>query len=262
VIPAPAITAWGVNRPWPNPAAIEQDLLLAQAIVEIYRHPVLAKELVFRGGTCLHQVHLGTPRRYSEDLDFVRRTHTPIGPVLDALRDVAEQLEMEVYGRDIGTHPKMKFRARATHDASIRLRVKVEINTYETSPATELVVVPFQVDSPGYFTGSAEVLTFAPAELVATKIRALYQRKKGRDLFDLWLALTEMGTAPADILACFGPYRPDAPYDSARAITNLREKLTDRAFAEDLEPLVASWPDGYDVRTAGERVISDLLMHL
>jgi predicted nucleotidyltransferase component of viral defense system len=79
VIPAPAITAWGLQRPWPNRAAVEQDLLLARTIVAIYEHPLLAEELVFRGGTCLHQVHLLTPRRYSEDLDFVRRTHARIG---------------------------------------------------------------------------------------------------------------------------------------------------------------------------------------
>jgi len=40
------------------------------------------------------------------------------------------------------------------------------------------------------------VLTFEPAELVATKLRALYQRRMGRDLFDLWLALTHIGLDP------------------------------------------------------------------
>jgi predicted nucleotidyltransferase component of viral defense system len=35
------------------------------------------------------------------------------------------------------------------------------------------------------------VPTFHPAELVATKIRGLYQRKKRRDLFDPWVALTD-----------------------------------------------------------------------
>jgi superfamily II DNA or RNA helicase len=40
VIPAPAITAWGLQRPWPNRAAVEQDLLLARTIVAIYEHPL------------------------------------------------------------------------------------------------------------------------------------------------------------------------------------------------------------------------------
>lgn len=82
--------------------------------------------------------------------------------------------------------------------------MKVEINTHETSPARDLVRIPFQVRS-GWFTGSAEVLTFSTAELVATKLRALYQRKKGRDLFDLWLVLTRTDVEPDDILAALPP---------------------------------------------------------
>lgn len=68
------------------------------------------------------------------------------------------------------------------------------------------------------------------AELVATKIRALFQRSKGRDLFDLWLAITRLGVTPADLVACFGPYRPDG-YTARRAEQNLREKLDDDGSA-------------------------------
>ncbi len=40
------------------------------------------------------------------------------------------------------------------------------------------------------FRRDCEVTTFQQEELLATKVRALYQRRKGRDLFDLWLGLT------------------------------------------------------------------------
>lgn len=59
------------------------------------------------------------------------------------------------------------------------------------------------------FAGTAEVLTFAPSELLSTKIRALYQRRKGRDLFDLWLALTVLGLRGGEIVSAFWPSRPD-----------------------------------------------------
>lgn len=72
------------------------------------------------------------------------------------------------------------------------MRVKIEINTYETSPARPHRRATYGVES-GWWSGSGEVLTFQPEELVATKLRALFQRKKGRDLFDLWLALTVLG---------------------------------------------------------------------
>lgn len=260
MIPRAAITAWGVHRPWPNRAAIEQDLLLARLIVAIYSHPTLATELAFRGGTCLHQVHLPQPLRYSEDLDFVRRTHDGIGRVFDALREVAAQNGLEVKGTDVGQHPKMRLRAAAEGAPGTWLRIKVEINTHETSPARALQRVPFTVDSE-WFTGAAEVVTFDPAELVATKLRALYQRSKGRDLFDLWLALTVLGLDPADIVACFGPYRPEG-YTARQAEDSLRAKVADRSFRTDLELLVNPWPADYDVATAADLVITNLFSRL
>ena len=69
--------------------------MLSRLICEIANHDALRDELVFRGGTCLHKLHLPHSLRYSEDLDYVRATHGPIGPFLDALRDIPA----EVYGR-------------------------------------------------------------------------------------------------------------------------------------------------------------------
>jgi predicted nucleotidyltransferase component of viral defense system len=41
-----------------------------------------------------------------------------------------------------------------------------------------------------WFSGDCEITTYYLEELLGTKLRALYQRRKGRDLFDLWKALT------------------------------------------------------------------------
>src|SRR5262249_20998724 len=111
-----------------QPCGVEQDLLLARTVVAIYEHPALRDELVFRGGTCLHQVHLPTPLRYSEDLDFVRRTHSGIGPILDALREVAAKVGLEVRGTTISEHPKLTLRGRSEDDPNLPLRIKFEIN--------------------------------------------------------------------------------------------------------------------------------------
>lgn len=259
MIPRAAVTAWGVTRPWPTVEAIEQDLLLARAIVAVYRHPLLREELAFRGGTCLHQIHLAQPRRYSEDLDFVRVSNTPIGPVYNALREVAEAIGITDVQTVTGRYPKVRWRVPATSDPQTRLRIKVEMNTFETSPARPHIRMPFRVDSPAYFTGDADVLTFHPAELMATKLRALHQRRKGRDLFDLWLALTEMGLDPAEILGALIPYRPVAGYTSSTAIATLQGHLSDRVFRSDLNLLVTVWPDGYDIDAAGELIIERLL---
>ena len=260
MIPAADITAWAVRRPWPTRAAIEQDLLLARTIVAIYQHPDLRDELVFRGGTCLHQVLLAQPRRYSEDLDFVRRTSGPIGGVLDALREVATDVGLGVRDVSVTTYPKMRLVAQSEDDPQAQLRIKIEINTHERSPARPLIRRPFEINN-GWFTGATEVLTFCPEELIATKLRALYERKKGRDLFDLWLAITELGLKPDEIIECFAPYRP-VGYTSGLATTNLRAKVVDRDFSSDLLPLVANWPPEYNVPDAAELIIESLLSHI
>jgi hypothetical protein len=257
VIPRAVVQAWASEKPWPTLVQVEQDLVLARLIVEISEHPVLGEELVFRGGTCLHQLVMDRPRRYSEDLDYVRSTHSGIGSILDAVRDVAAYVGLDVAGTKIGEHPKVFLRTASETDPTASLKIKVEINTHETSPALPTMTRPFGV-STEWFTGQAEVRTFASPELVATKIRALYQRKKGRDLFDMWLALTELGIAGDDIAAAFSPYRP-AGITAAPSEANLRAKLSDDAFRNDLNALVAEWPEGYDLDQAAELVIEEVL---
>ena len=93
--------------------------------------------------------------------------------------------------------------------------------------------------------------SFDLPELIATKIRALFQRSKGRDLFDLWLAVRHSGAVPEDIAACFEPYRPEG-WSAIRALANLDAKLDDSRFVRDLDALIGEHPDGYTVHDATE----------
>jgi predicted nucleotidyltransferase component of viral defense system len=253
VIPAPAVTAWSLTAPWPTRAQVEQDLLLSRLIIEVANHPYLGGELVFRGGTCLHKLHLDAPRRYSEDLDYVRTTAGGIKDLTAALTGLGRDLGFAVDTR-ISANPRVYLRADAGDGG--RLRVKVEVNTHERSPARPLLAMPFAVAS-SWWSGTALVRTFTTPELAATKIRALYQRKKGRDLFDLWLALTDLRLDPDDILTAFTPYRP-VGLTAKNAAANLRAKLDDAEFCTDLDLLVNTWPDGYDVAQAVDLVIDRL----
>lgn len=255
MIPAAFITDWGNTVRWPTVEQIEQDLVLSRLIIEIANDDYLGSELVFRGGTCLHKLHLNPALRYSEDLDYVRRSDGGIGVLLDAVRAIADRLGMSVT-TNIKSFPKIRLRAPFT-SGNGTMSVKVEVNTYERSPARELIRVPYTVESQWY-RGSADVQTFAVAELVATKIRALFQRSKGRDLFDLWLALTDLAIPPADIVECFAPYRPDK-YTAVLAEQNLRTKLTDLGFRQDLDQLVRARRFTYDIDAAAELIITQLL---
>lgn len=134
------------------------------------------------------------------------------------------------------------------------MTVKIEINTFERAPELPLQRLPYEVDSPWY-TRQAHVLTFGVAELMATKLRALYQRC---DLFDLWLVLQQLDMSPEVIVDAFSPYRPDG-YTSARARLNLESKTAKREFRADLEQLIAQWLSTYDVDSAAELIISELI---
>lgn len=242
------IAHWQQRVPWPTLEQVEQDLVLSRLIVEIANHPLLGNELVFRGGTCLHKLWLDRPWRYSEDLDYVRRSAGGIGDVLDAIRDIAGAVGFDQVRTDVRQHPKVRL--ESTFVNGNRMRIKIEMNTFERSPARPTTSRRLNVDSP-WFTDHADVPTFALEELAATKIRALFQRKKGRDLFDIWLTAKQAGVLPRDIAACFDTYRPNG-WSENRAIANLDAKLEDREFARDLLLLLPEWPADYTVHAGAE----------
>ena len=246
---------WRTVVPWLDRNQVEQDLVLSRLIVEIAGHPLLGSELVFRGGTCFHKLWLDRPWRYSEDLDYVRRSATGVGEVFDAIREVANGVGFHDVSTQIGRHPKVRLRSTLLDGR--RLQIKVEMNTFERSPAHPTVTRRLAVESP-WFVGEADVPTFTIDELTATKIRALFQRRKGRDLFDLWLAF-EHGTASVDgVVDAFEPYRPDG-WTGDRALANLADKLADDGFLHDLDALVAGEPKDYSIESArqiAEQVIA------
>lgn len=251
------IAAWGRTHPWSSADQVEQDLLLSRAICAIADDPYLGGELVFRGGTALHKLHLPAPQRYSEDLDYVRSTAGGIGELTGALLDLGRELGFTTSSR-ISEHPKVFWRTSA--QSGTPLRLKIEVNTHERSPALPVARRHFAVDSP-WWTGVAEVATFQLAELIATKLRALYQRSKGRDLFDLWLVLTTTDVEPDAVLAAFAPYRPDG-YRAGAAIANLKAKLTRSDFRHDIDQLTVLGDLAYDPDQAAELVIDTLLTHV
>jgi predicted nucleotidyltransferase component of viral defense system len=257
MIPRTAIIEWSTTHPWQTAEQVEQDLLLSRAICAIAVDRYLAKELTFRGGTALHKLHLARSRRYSEDLDYVRSTAGGIGQVLNTLRDIGQDLGFATRSA-LTEHPKVFWRTMS--ESGHQLRIKIEINTHERSPALPLVYLVHEVKS-SWWNAKVNVRTFQPAELIATKLRALYQRSKGRDLFDMWLALTEAQLDPAEVLTAFRAYRPDG-YTSARAISNLAAKLQDHDFRHDVDHLVTFPAEPYDIDAAAAIVTEQLLARL
>lgn len=192
MIPETNITAWSQIVPWAEPRQVEQDLIISRALVDIFGHDLLGSALRFRGGTALNKIVFPRPLRYSEDIDLVRTEAGPIGPVLDAMREVLEPWLGRGSFASNQVVTNLRFRVPAEDDLDAQIRLKIEINVTEIQVFDTPVTVAYSVDNP-WFSGIARIATFSAEELLATKLRALLQRDKGRDLFDLDYAL---GTLP------------------------------------------------------------------
>ena len=241
MIPSLNIVAWGATVPWAELRQVEQDLIVSRAIVEVFSDPFLRRELRFRGGTALNKLHFPAPLRYSEDIDLVRTTAGPIGPILDRLRSVLEPWLGHAGFDQSPVAPKLRFRVPAEDDPTAQIRLKIEINTMEIEAYDTPLEIPFSVNNP-WFSGTTNVATFSREEMLATKLRALLQRDKGRDLFDIAHALTvfeDFNVSRAT--ECFGLYLDSSGLKISRAEAEKRmlAKLRKPGFMNDVRPLVS-----------------------
>ena len=248
MIPMMNIIAWSASAPWAEIRQVEQDLIISRALIELFGDPMLAHELRLRGGTALHKLLLPRPLRYSEDIDLVRTTAGPIGPILNRSRERLEPwLGHATFEQSI-TAPKLRFRVPA-EDGTGDIRLKVEINTREIEAFDPPQAIHYRVENP-WFEGGAELSTFSREELLATKLRALLQRNKGRDLLDLFEALeTFEALNKRRIVECFGLYieRSGTQISRAQAEERMFAKLAAPRFMADIRPLLS--PDRAELLT-------------
>ena len=193
-----AIMQWRTHVPWNANEQVEQDLIISRALVAIFSDDFLASKLAFRGGTALHKLYLSPQPRYSEDIDLVQIDAEPIKSTMYRLGEVLNFLPDRVT-KQKRFNNTMLFRMESEIPPTVQIRLKVEINCFEHFNELGLVKIPFSVDN-SWFTGQCELTTYRLNELLGTKLRALYQRKKGRDLFDLYKALTLQEVNPDEII--------------------------------------------------------------
>ena len=205
MIPRDYITEWRASAPWVPDWQVEQDLVISRALVDIFTHPLLSKSLAFRGGTALYKMHIKPAARYSEDIDLVQVTAEPIGPVLEALREKLDHwLGSPTWKQNEG-RVTLNYRFGSEDVPPLNLRLKIEINSREHFTVFGFSQIPFAVSS-RWYSGTAAITTYELDELLGTKLRALYQRRKGRDLFDLAVALENPAVNPARIVSAFSEY--------------------------------------------------------
>lgn len=259
MIPRSSITAWRATATWPDEAQVEQDLVLSRIMVELFQDERIRSSFAMRGGTALHKLLLPAPLRYSEDIDLVQVVAGPIRPFFDVLHErIDPWLGSHAYRH--GSHSvRAVYRFQTESLPARTLRVKIEANTREHFAVQGTRPVRHGVDT-RWYTGEAEVVTFSQEELLGTKLRALYQRKKGRDLFDLHQAGQLPGVRLKEVVSTFRIYleREGLEVSMQALASNLSTKLGDGDFRSDVLPLLAAGVE-YDADEAASWVERELL---
>ena len=144
-------------------------------------------------------------------------------------------------------------------DDNHSMKLKIEINTVEHYSLFDLVQHDFTMNS-DWFSGAASLSTYHIDELMGTKLRALYQRRKGRDLFDLWVVLEKSMIDCDRVLNVFDFYnkQDDIRITRANFEKNMFEKSKHDDFKQDIEQLIA--PEIiWDYRRASQLVSERLI---
>lgn len=205
---------WGLR-----PDVVEKDYVLGWMLSALAKHPETSEKWVFKGGTCLKKCYYET-YRFSEDLDF---SLTPDAAYsreeLEAiLRDLTagcaresgiEFLDDRVIVRERTDRLEgLTFEGRIGYRGPLAIpswpRVKFDLTQHELiarRPTPRAIIHPYPDDLPV----GAPILSYAFEELIAEKTRALIERVRPRDLYDVVFLLDNAVELPdpRDLRAVF-----------------------------------------------------------
>jgi predicted nucleotidyltransferase component of viral defense system len=179
---------------------IEKDYVLGWVLAAIAAEPALAGSWVFKGGTCLRKCYYET-YRFSEDLDFTVVDGGPEEPgelagIFARISAwLARESGIELAIDDRTFVRRRNLRGRSTTQARITYRgpnpsrgtspkLKLDLTADEVlvqRPLVRAIVHPYG-DAP---LPGGGVVCYSPTELLAEKTRALAERCRPRDLYDI-----------------------------------------------------------------------------
>ncbi len=259
MIPRPCIAKWQKYAPWKEFYQIEQDLIISRILVEIFSDNFLHEHLAFRGGTAFHKLYLKPATRYSEDIDLVQIKPGPIKPILQRIGEVVTFFDEKRNTKVSGHSTRALYRFISEYEG-IRLRLKIEINCQEHFNLLDWVDFPFEIDN-DWFSGSTSIRTYNLNEMLGTKLRAIYQRSKGRDLFDLNYARLQLDVDYEKIINCYKGYMQ---FSVGRIpsykefLLNIEKKKNNPNFTGDMEALLRTGIE-YDQEDAFKWIKSQLI---
>ena len=185
-----------------GPQIVEKDYALSWLLAGISAHKELRDSWIFKGGTCLKKCFFET-YRFSEDLDFTLQDESHLNEkflqrVFAEISDWIYQtsgleLPVDYQNFEILNNPrgnpscqgKVSYRGPVSPRSERQLpRVKLDLTADErlVLPPEHLPIYHPYNDVP---TGGIEVLTYVYEEAFGEKVRALGERTRPRDLYDV-----------------------------------------------------------------------------
>lgn len=259
MIPRRYIEEWKEFAPWPEDSQVEQDLVIEKALVQLFSDLFIQQHLAFRGGTALYKIFLKSQARYSEDIDLVQINPEPIKETISIIRKQLNFLGKPMVKQKANNNT-MVFRFESEIPPVINLRLKIEINCREHFTVMGYKEIEHRTKN-SWYSGTCKITSFEVEEMLGTKLRALYQRKKGRDLFDLYYALTNLDLNTDDIVHCYKEYMAFSvanPPSKKQYILNVENKLEDPGFEGDIYALLRPGVE-YNQNKAYELIKAELI---
>jgi len=221
---------------------LELDYVESVVLQGIYRD---TDALVFKGGTCLRKAH--GLNRFSQDLDFSLTTEgISVEQVRKAVEDGASALERAGMAGSV-----KDWRVSET---SILCRLYYEGPLFTGEPMTrrgiEMDVARLPAVLPPEWrtiiteypdTGSFSISGMDLREILLEKLRSLVQRRKPRDLYDLWYLFKKgVGVEKELVVQKFGEVGLEAPKDAVEVVR--RYEVDERMWERDLGVLMRYLP--------------------
>ncbi len=249
---------WADENRIPDLTLAELDYRLVYALQAIYADPFLRDYLCLKGGTALNKFYIRDQGRLSVDLDF-----NAVGPREQVLEDRTRfsRRVMAALGQQDESYD-FTYRWRyeqATVYASYtpltgiaQQRMKVEISFIERFAILGREDRPLQIPES---QKPVLVNTYRLEELASTKLRALYDRRKGRDIYDLFrIAESNLNQAAIRKMVLYYFYRAKKVFNYSTFVENVERKIAERGFHDDVRGLIRQG-GALDWSAACERVL-------
>lgn len=203
------VREWGLRED-----VVEKDYVLGWVLWGIGTDPALSQYWAFKGGTCLKKCYLET-YRFSEDLDFTVLPGGPITasdlqPVFDrVLARVNAESGIDFSGRPplfkthiSGRYTEGRVYYRGPRGATMVASIKLDLSGSEVV-VRPTVLQPIVHSYPDTLPAPATVRCYSFEEVFAEKIRAMGERGRPRDLYDIvnLYRRDDLASAPAIVKA-------------------------------------------------------------